>query len=310
MSVEAGYFLVGPTASGKSAVAHILAEEFGSGVLSADSMLVYRGMDIGTAKPTLAERAEVPYWGIDLVEPDTPFSVYAYRDAVRAQLAAVEHPPVVAGGTGLYVKSLVLGLDPQSDEAAESRAKWEFCHDTEGVEGLRQALRALAPDMLSDLDDPDNPRRLIRALERAEAGHGGARAWVSRVQQVPVVGLRVEPALLAERIERRVDEMYAHGLAEEMRELLASGVTLARTAAQAIGYAEVIDYVRGLCTLDEAKARTVVRTRRLAKRQRTWFRHQVVTEWVDVGAGEDPGQVARRVREVWERYGATPIMWE
>ncbi len=310
MSVEAAYFLVGPTACGKSSVAQVLAERMGAGVVSADSMIVYRGLDIGTAKPTILEQGSVPYWGMDLVGPDQLFSVYDYRVAVRDALVGVDRPVIVAGGTGLYVKSLILGLDPQREGVSPQRAKWDALFEAQGIVGLQAALEACAPGALAALADPRNPRRVIRALERAEEPESEGRVWETRTQSVPVVGLQMDPAVLAARIATRVDQMYAAGLADEVSKLLAGGISLAKTAAQAIGYAEAIDYVRGVCTLEAAKERTVVRTRQLAKRQRTWFRHQVVTEWVEVGTGEDPGRVADRVGEVWERYGATPIRWD
>jgi len=305
------YVLVGPTASGKSAVAQHMAEQTGAAVLSADSMLVYRGMDIGTAKPDQQARARVAYLGVDLADPCEAFSVWAYREAVAAQLAAL--PPgreiLVAGGSGLYIKALTMGLDAAGTTPA-ARARWESLFAAQGVDGLRQALRQRDADALAMLRDPRNPRRLIRALERLDAGETPSQdeSTGRGAPAGPVLaGLRVEPALLNRRIEQRVETMYAAGLLDEVAGLLADSRGLSPTARQAIGYAEAIAVLEGRCSREAAMALTATRTRHLAKRQRTWFRHQAQVEWIDVQPNDTVATLSVRVQEVWGKHGSASM---
>ena len=316
------FVLVGPTAVGKSDVAQWIAEKLGVPILSADSMLVYRGMDIGTAKPTPAERGSVPYFGIDCVEAGAPFSTGAWLAFVRRQMAEYEgkensggaaHSPsvVVAGGTGLYVRALLGGLDaPPSDPAA--RAKWTGLYHAVGRDALLQAVesRPEARALLSP-DDLQNPRRLIRALERADAGEmapggdgrnsGDGRTAFGQSDQ-PVAGLLMPRDRLAARIAARIDKMFKAGLVEEAVALRAAG-GLSDTAAGAIGYAEALAVADGRLSRAEARERIAARTRQLAKRQMTWFRHQLKVEWVDVAEGDTPATLGPKVMEVWKRHG-------
>ena len=298
------YVLVGPTAVGKSAVAQRLAESMGAWVLSADSMMVYTGMDIGTAKPSGAERSRVRYWGVDVVTPDSTFDLAAYM--VQAGQAATECartgcPLLVVGGTGLYVRALVQGLDslPPTDPA--HREAWERLYAAEGIEALRRALDERCPSWLSALDDSWNPRRLIRALELTDAGvTSPPDSWSAGVKQPVLAGLRLNAASLNSAIESRVHDMYRKGLLDEAKGLRERCGELSRTASQAIGYAEAFDCLDGRCSIDEAMARTMVRTRRLAKRQMTWFRHQANVEWVDAQTGAAADEA---IRTVWKRCG-------
>ncbi|HSR87782.1 MAG TPA: tRNA (adenosine(37)-N6)-dimethylallyltransferase MiaA, partial [Pontiella sp.] len=257
------FFLVGPTASGKSAVAQYIAEREGQLILSADSMNLYRGMDIGTAKPSAAERAKVDYTGIDMCGPDEKFSVAAYLDAVRPAFEA-GRDIIVTGGTGLYVKCLTEGFDDVPPGNEKLRAELEALD----VAILAKRARKEAPELYSQLtgDDRRNPRRLIRILEREVPSDG---KWNSKAKPV-LVGLHVERAQLHQRIEERVDRMYAAGLLDEARALIDRD--LSPTALQAIGYAEAFAVLRNEMTLTQARERTIIRTRQLAKRQMTWFR--------------------------------------
>ena len=282
------YILVGPTASGKSSVAQFLAEQSGVPLVSADSMNIYRGMDIGTAKAPAAERGEVDYYGIDLADPTEAFSVGDWLRDVRPAFQCLEKTAVVAGGTGLYVKCLLAGLDdlPPADDALRARA------EKMPLAELQAEARNAAPEAYAALADNENPRRLIRLLE-----HGGvSRCWKQELP--PVVGLHVERDVLHKRIAARVDEMYADGLIEEARGLI--GLTLSPTAEKAIGYAEAFTVLRGDMTEAQAKERTVIRTRQLAKRQMTWFRHQLNVEWVDTARFQCLEELAAEVSNVWK----------
>jgi len=322
------WFLVGCTAVGKTAVSQWLAEQMGAAILSTDAMLVYRGMDIGTAKPTPAERGGVHYLGIDLVEPDHPFSVGAWLDAIGRQFAqtgagsepahaagASSLPPdfigpqagplIVSGGTGLYVKALLAGLQPAPSDPVH-RARWQAVFDAEGVAGLRRALLARDPDALARLPDPDNPRRLVRALERSDAGAAGEASW--KVQTPPMlVGLRLPRNQLHARIAGRVARMFRDGLADEVRRLRERFPAWSATAGQAIGYAETCAWLDGRLSQEEAMERTVIRTRQLAKRQETWYRHQLRVDWIDIDADTPPAAIAPRVLDAWRKHGPSPI---
>ncbi len=303
------HFLVGPTASGKTAVAHCLAKAEGWDILSADSMLVYRGMDIGTAKPDRRERGEVRYAGIDLVTPAEMFSAGAFleraRDAVkRAREGGREM--IVVGGTGLYIRCLTEGLDAAPAIQPAIRARAEALLAEKGVSALQEHLQRQDPARFEALKDKDNPRRLIRAIELAETSASRNRTW-RVLPESRLVGLAMDPAALAERIRTRALRMFENGLVEEAAQLREHWPELSRTALQAIGYAEAFQVLDGTLGREEALERVVTRTRQLAKRQMTWFRHQARVEWINVDAGDDVETVARRVTELWRRHGPTAL---
>ena len=320
------WILAGATATGKTAAAQYLAEELGCAILSADAMLVYRGMDIGTAKPTPAERGSVPYFGIDLATPAEPFSTGLWlADAARALAAygtgvppegipgGTGVPPVqppgliVAGGTGLYIKALTDGLGG-AEADPEARARWQALYERGGLPALQRALSERDPGVLDALADPANPRRLIRALEHLDA-HGGLPAqWRRREAPAPVTVLRLPREQLHARIARRVETMFAQGLVDEVRALRQTYPVWSPTAAQAIGYAEACALLDGALTRAEATERIVVRTRQLAKRQETWFRHQAQAVWLEINDNDPPEHVARRVLDSWRLHGPTPVL--
>ena len=307
------HFLVGPTASGKSAVAQHMAEQTGQLIVSADSMNLYRGMDIGTAKPSSAERAKVDYAGIDLADPTEKFSVAAYLSAVRPAFES-GRDIIVGGGTGLYVKCLTEGFDDVPPANAKLRAELEALD----FPALEKRAKAEAVELYEKLteDDRQNPRRLIRILERTAGfppisrepagSRRDERSWNSKPKPT-IVGLRVEREVLHKRIEQRVDNMYAVGLLEEARGLLR--LDLSPTALQAIGYAEAFAVLKNSMTLDAAKEKTVIRTRQLAKRQMTWFRNQLNVEWVDTAAFPSVEALATAVSNTWKRTGPTPVRY-
>ena len=305
------FVLVGPTATGKTAVAHHIAARRGYDILSADSMLVYRGMDIGTAKPTAAQRVDVRYWCLDLVDPGTRFTVAQFCAAASHALqacAADGRRMLVVGGTGLYVRSLVEGLSALPDGDTAVREGGERLLAAGGVAALQAAVREKAPRLYAELSDKQNPRRLLRALELAEAGiHWRPKTWGEPSGRPMLVGLRMDSGLLKERIRKRVAAMYDTGFLGEVESLLEQGIEQAPTAAQAIGYAEAIAHLRGRCTREEGVARTATRTWQLAKRQMTWFRHQANVTWVDVGAMSSETEVASQVEQAWVSSGPVTI---
>jgi len=297
--------LIGPTASGKSAVALLLAERVGGEIISVDSMQVYRGMNIGTAKPSAAERDRVPHHLIDVADVKEPYDAARFVrevETVIADVAARGRRPILCGGTGFYLKAWLEGLgeSPPSDTAL--RAELEATP----VEELLTELAARDPETHARIDR-QNPRRVVRAIEvirltgkpfseqRAEWRKGGSR-------DARVVGLCRESEDLRERIDRRVDEMFAAGLVNEVKALLEAGLELNRSAAQAIGYRQVIEHLRGERDLAETIALVKTRTWQFARRQMTWFRNQLTVEWVDVDREARMDEIAVRVVE--PRMGA------
>lgn len=283
------FIIVGPTASGKSSVAQYLAEQSGAAIVSSDSMNIYRGMDIGTAKPSVAERGSVHYAGVDLADPSDAFSVADWLTAV-APAFEKGADVIVAGGTGLYVRCLLQGLDrmPAADEALRARA------ETMALAELQAEAREAAPQSYERLADKKNPRRLIRLIEQGE------RAVRKGSGELPaVIGLHVERDVLNRRIIKRVDEMYAAGLVEEARGLMDRD--LSSTAQHAIGYAEAFAVLKNEMTEAQAKERTVIRTRQLAKRQRTWFRTQLNVQWIHTAEFSSLETLASEVSNVWKK---------
>lgn len=299
------FFLCGPTAVGKTAWAHRLALQEGYDIISADAMLVYRGMDIGTAKPTARERADVRYFGLDLAEPDQVFSVADYLAATAAQLRAADPPPsrplLVAGGTGLYLNALIHGLAGGPPPEAGRRREWEGLARAGGAAALRDELSRRAPAWLDGMPDTQNPRRLIRALEWSSAGVAAPpRTW--QRQPPRLAGLCMEPIALRERIAARVHAMVCNGLWSETAHLL-EHPGLSKTARQAIGYAEAQAYLAGDVSQDQAIERVMIRTRRLAKRQMTWLRHQLPIEWIALDAQRPDIDIMESLRAIWARHG-------
>ncbi len=292
------FFLVGPTASGKSAVAQCIAEKQGQLVVSADSMNIYRGMDIGTAKPSDEERMRIDYAGVDLADPTEKFSVAAYLDAVRPAFETGRET-IVAGGTGLYVKCLTEGFDDVPPENPGLRTELEALE----FHALEKRARENAPELYRQLTEDDrlNPRRLIRILEREVPFEG---KWNAR-QKPQLVGLHTEREVLVRRIGQRVEKMYAAGLLDEARELIK--LDLSSTALQAIGYAEAFAVLRNKITVEEAKEKTMIRTRQLAKRQMTWFRNQLNVHWIDTAQYPTCEALADAVSTMWRETGPTPV---
>ena len=284
--------IVGPTASGKTAVSIEVARRLGGEIVSCDSMQVYRRMNIGTAKPTVEEMSGVPHHMIDTVEPDVAFSCADYvtmaGKAVR-EIVARQKLPILCGGTGLYLDRFLCGEMEETHADEDLRASLFAFAEREGALALHERLRAVDPKS-ADAIHPNNVKRVVRALEIYEQTGIPKSEFDRRSQAVEspfeavVVGLFYpRREVLYERINRRVDMMMADGLLEETRGLLEDGVfEVNLTAAQAIGYKELLGYLGGNETLTEATESLKTATRRYAKRQFTWFSAKPYVRWVDM----------------------------
>jgi tRNA dimethylallyltransferase len=275
--------IVGPTASGKTALALAVARRLPVEVISADSRQVYRGMDIGTAKPTAAERAVVAHHLIDLVAPDEPFSVAQWVAGARRlipEIAARGRLPLVVGGTGLYVSALVDGFDFDSQPwSPATRRSLSEELETAGLGVLADRLRRLAPETAS-ATDLRNPRRVLRALERAEQGSTLAPRADPYAGRVTIIGLDVPREVLVARIGQRARDMFDGGLLEETRSLLEAGYSQDLPALSGHGYHEAAAVLTGAWDRARAVEVTALRTRQYAKRQMTWFRRDGRVSWL------------------------------
>lgn len=300
--------VLGPTASGKTATAEKLATSLAGGgeVVSADSMQIYRGMDIGTAKPPVEAR-RAPYHCLDLVEPGTPFSAALYQRVAReavADIVAAGRTPIVAGGTGMYVRALLDDWEfPAGDQTSPRRVELERLAEKIGAHALHEQLREM-DDAAAALIHPNNVRRTIRALEMAASGVSYAEqaAGFGRRESVydtRFFGLHVDRETLYRRIEERVDAMMAAGLLDEVEGLLAAGFRDGITASQAIGYKELVSVLEEGAPLDVAVAEIKQATRRYAKRQLTWLRGDERITWLDV-TESTPADTASVVLELLE----------
>lgn len=270
--------IVGPTAVGKSALALRLAERFHGAIISADSRLIYRGMDIGTAKPTPEERARVPHYLVDILNPDEPFGLAQYQELAYQAIADAHHKgflPLLVGGTGQYVWAVLEGWSiPRVPPQPALRAELEEQARREGPEALHRRLAELDPTAAARID-PRNVRRVIRALEVCLTA-GAPISELQRKSPPPydtlIIGLQMERAALYARIDARVEQMIAAGLVEEVRGLLAAGYPPDLPAFSSVGYRQIIAYLRGEASLEEAVARIKRDTRRLVHQQSIWFR--------------------------------------
>ena len=279
--------VVGPTATGKTALAVALGHRLGGEVVNADSMQLYRGMDIGTAKPDLVERNGVPHHLLDLWHVREAASVAAYRELARAEIDRLRTGgtrPLLVGGSGLYIRAVLDELDfPGTDAALRARLEEEL--GAIGPAAMHERLAALDPAAAAAVL-PSNGRRIVRALEVIELTGGPFRAQLPEpLPHYPavVVGLDREPAELDERIAARVDRMWAAGFVDEVAALAADGLREGPTASRALGYAQVLAQFDGELTAAEARERTVSTTRRFVRRQRSWFRRDATISWFDAG---------------------------
>ena len=303
--------LCGPTASGKTALGVALAQATGGEVVSADSMQIYRRMDIGTAKPTREEMGGVPHHMLDVADPAEDYSVARYvrdADACVQDILVRGRLPIVVGGTGLYIDNLIAGRDFAPFTGAW-REKLQARAREEGLSALREELRRIDPDRAEKLH-PNDEKRILRALEVWHETGETITAHDARTRDLPPKydALRVCLTFshredLWDRIDRRVDLMMAAGLEREVRDLLASGVPPAATAMQAIGYKEFAAALRGEETMDQAVDQVKLRSRQYAKRQLTWFRRTPGLRWVVWEKTPDLSEGRQKVTAYMEEFG-------
>lgn len=294
-------FLAGPTAVGKSEIALQLAEKIGGEIVSVDSMQVYRGLDIGTAKPTREERARVPHHVIDVVELSESFDAARFVQLAQTAVSKIHsrgHIPIFCGGTGLYFKAFLEGLGEAPSSDPQLRTELEKIP-------LADLLRELAerdPEAYEKIDR-QNPRRVVRALEvirlTGKKFSEQRAVWARRAGESTAenfFAFHRSNSDLHERINRRVDEMFRRGLVAETEQLLQRGLAENKFAMQALGYRQVAELLRGERTLAETVELVKIRTRQFAKRQMTWFRRQFDLQWIPLDNASDLSQVAARIQ--------------
>ncbi|WP_328308799.1 tRNA (adenosine(37)-N6)-dimethylallyltransferase MiaA [Streptomyces sp. NBC_00442] len=296
--------VVGPTAAGKSDLGVFLAQQLGGEVVNADSMQLYRGMDIGTAKLTPDERGGVPHHLLDIWDVTEPANVALYQKLARAEidrLLAAGRTPVLVGGSGLYVRGAIDVLDfPGTDPGVRARLEGEL--DQQGPGALHRRLAAADPDAARAIL-PSNGRRIVRALEVIEITGQPFTAHLpthASVYDTVQIGVDVGRPELDERITLRVDRMWEAGLIDEVRTLEERGLREGRTASRALGYQQVLTAFAGECTEDEARAETVRATKRFARRQDSWFRRDPRVHWLS-GATQDRAELPRQALALVER---------
>lgn len=297
--------LIGPTAVGKTKLSIELAKRLNGKIISGDSMQIYRGMDIGTAKIKKEEMEGIPHYLIDIKDPDESFSVAEFQELVREKISEISSRgslPMIVGGTGLYIQSVIYDYqfsDAPSDD--EFRKKLEQKAAIKGNDALFQELKKIDP-VSAEKIHPNNIRRVIRALEIYYCT-GKTMSEYQRKQdpkilyQTAIVGLTMERDQLYDRINKRVDMMIAEGLVEEAERFFRAGLRNCQSI-QAIGYKELYDYFDGRISLEEAVENLKQNSRRYAKRQLTWFRNKMNVEWFDMTGVDDSTKLAKKIDEI------------
>ncbi len=299
------WFLAGPTASGKSAAGLFLAEKLSAEIVSLDSMAIYRGMDIGTAKPDRHEQARVPHHLLDIIDPHEEFSVAEYLAAAQAVCSEIinrGHIPLFVGGTGLYLRAVLRGVFEGPPADWDLRREFERYEAQQGEGALYRRLEEVDPPTAERLH-PNDQRRIVRALEV----HALTGQPLSAQQQQGPLPVAQRPKnvfwlspprdWLYERINDRVRRMIDAGLIEEVHRLLERTPPLSGTARQALGYKEIIDHLEGRASLDEAIDTLQTRTRQCAKRQHTWFRNVEECRAVEITGSETAEEIAERLAQ-------------
>jgi len=297
--------ILGTTASGKSRLAFDLAEKTGGQIISIDSMKVYRRMDIGTAKPSPEHREKIKYHLIDVAEPSESFSVDRFVEMARSAVEQIKKDGkrvIAVGGTAMYIKVLLYGLfeGPGSDEEIRERLRRQI--EEEGAGGLYSKLAEVDPKTAQRVHQNDH-RRIIRALEVYELTSKPISSFQQQfdsegtVSDWKIIGIRREKSVESSRINQRVKKMVEAGLCEEVKSLLAEEKPLSKQASAAIGYAEIIDHLKGGESFEKAVENIKVNTRKLAKSQRTWFKTFQQVNWLDVDEGETAERILERTME-------------
>lgn len=288
-------FIVGPTASGKTEYSIRLAKDLDGQIVSADSMQLYKYMDIGSAKPTKEEMAEIPHYLVDSIDPKDPFSVYDYMIHAKYYIEQIYYQaklPIVCGGTGLYVNSLVYEMDfnaPEGNNDYRERVRMEEDNDPQKI---HERLRKLDPKAAEEIH-PNNVKRVLRAIERLEKGEGSLARFADAIKpsytiEPIMIGLSMNRDVLYDRINRRVDKLYELGLEAEVRRLMEMGFTSKDVAMKGIGYKEIIDAITSGGKAEDAKELIKANTRHYARRQLIWFRRYPQINWVEIsGDGLD-----------------------
>lgn len=298
--------IIGPTSVGKTALSLRLAVDFQGEIISGDSMQFYQGMDIGTAKATVEERALIPHHLIDICSPNESFTVADFQEKTKELITEInsrDRLPMIVGGTGLYIQSVLYTYHfSDAGEDPEYREKMEQLALKEGNEALHLQLAQIDPITAQRLH-PNDIKRVIRALEIYHLTGKTMAEFQKRSQQSPydllLLGLNMERSLLYERINERVDRMVQEGLIEEVEQLIASGYDCRYRSMQALGYKELVAYLQGEMNKEDAIELIKKRTRNFAKRQLTWFRSMKDVVWFDLTPGrEDPEDLYRRISKL------------
>lgn len=279
--------IVGPTAVGKTKMSIELAKQLNGEIISGDSMQIYRGMDIGTAKATMDERQGIPHHLIDEKNPDEPYSVAAFQQTVRAKMEEIKSRgklPIIVGGTGLYIKSVLYDYEFAGESESKEVDEAKYGHLSN--EELHAKLAAVDEAGAKDIH-PNNRKRVIRALEIYETSGVKKSEMIEKqehkmIYDACLIGLTDDRTVLYDRINKRVDVMYETGLVEEVKALFDQGIPAESQSIRAIGYKELYDYFKGLISLEESKELIKRNSRRYAKRQYTWFNNQMDVTWFKV----------------------------
>ncbi|MCX7922934.1 MAG: tRNA (adenosine(37)-N6)-dimethylallyltransferase MiaA [Clostridia bacterium] len=302
--------LIGPTASGKTKLSVELAKKIGGDIISADSMQIYKYMDIGTAKPDKEEMQGIKHYLIDEVYPDEEFNVARFQETATEyieQIIAADKVPIVAGGTGLYVNSLVYNInfsETISDWELRERLKKEA--EEKGNDYLHARLREIDPEA-ADSIHPNNVKRVIRAIEVYEYTKKPISYHQQNSRQIPpkynfiLIGLTMDREKLYDRINKRVDLMVEKGLVDEVKKLMELGYDKSHVAMQGIGYKEILAYLRGEISIDEAVYQIKIGTRHYAKRQITWFKRLENVFWVNTDEFNNESQILEYIFEYIQR---------
>ncbi len=306
--------ITGPTASGKTALSIELAKQIGGEIISADSMQVYRHMDIGSAKVTKEEMDGVPHHLIDVLDPSEEFNVVRFQEMARKAMEGIYERgkiPIIAGGTGFYIQALLYDIDfTETDENNSIREELEQKARTEGASVLHAMLKEIDPESAEAIHE-HNVKRVIRAIEfyrqtgKKISDHNRQEREKSSPYQFLYYVIDLPRELLYSRIEQRVDQMIEQGLVEEVKALQAMGCTRDMVSMQGLGYKEILDYLNGQLTLDEAIYVLKRDTRHFAKRQLTWFRRERDVRWLELGtfAGSRAKMLGAVLKDCRENFG-------